>query len=153
MRSMLRSLPIAAAAIAAVVIAGCGGSSSSSSTTATSSAAAKAGGTVTVLEVAGGVDSIDPGYFYYQTDYTDLGQTTQRTLYGFGAKDTTPQPDLATALPVVSNGGKTLTISLRSGIHYSPPLASQTVTSADIKYAMERCFLSGVGNGYAGAYY
>ena len=106
MRSMLRSLPIAAAAIAAVVIGGCGGSSSSS-TTATSSAAAKAGGTVTVLEVAGGVDSIDPGYFYYQADYTDLGETTQRTLYGFGAKDTTPQPDLATALPVASNGGKT----------------------------------------------
>jgi ABC-type transport system substrate-binding protein len=54
---------------------------------------------------------------------------------------------------VVSNGGKTLTIHIRPGIHYSPPLQNKTVTSSDIKYAMERCFLASVGNGYAEAYY
>jgi peptide/nickel transport system substrate-binding protein len=148
---MLRSLPIAGVAIAALVIAGCGSSSSSSSTA--TGVAGKNGGTVTLLEVAGGVDSLDPGYWYYQTDYTDLGQTTQRTLYGFRPTDTSPQPDLAASLPTVSNGGKTLTIHLRSGIHYSPPLQKQTVSSADIKYAMERCFLAQVGNGYASVYY
>jgi peptide/nickel transport system substrate-binding protein len=103
--------------------------------------------------VAGGVDGLDPGYWYYQTDYTDLGQTTQRTLYGFGPTDTSPRPDLATALPALSNGGKTLTIHIRPGIHYSAPLASRTVTSSDIKYAMERCFAAGVANGYASVYY
>jgi len=106
-----------------------------------------------VLEVAGGVDSLDPGYWYYQTDYTDLYQTTQRALYGFTPTDTSPQPDLATGLPKLSDGGKTLTIHIRSGVHYSAPLASRTVAAADIKYAMERCFSASVGNGYAFTYY
>ena len=38
-------------------------------------------------------------------------------------------------------------------MQYSAPLANQTVKAADVKYAMERCFLPQVGNGYAGAYY
>jgi peptide/nickel transport system substrate-binding protein len=155
MRKPWRLFIAAAAAVAAVVIAGCGGSSSSSSSSSTtgSSTAAKNGGSVTLLEAAGGVDNLDPGYWYYQTDYTDLGHPTQRTLYSFGPTDTAPQPDLATAMPVVTDGGKTITMHIRSGIHYSPPLQNRTVTAADIKYAMERCFGSGIGNGYSGAYY
>ncbi len=157
MRKLLRSLPVAVALGAALVIAGCGSSSKSSTTTATgattSPSAVKNGGAVTVLEVAGGVDSLDPGYWYYQTDYTDLAQTTQRTLYGFRPQDTSPQPDLATAQPIVTDGGKMLTIHIRPGVHYSAPLASRTVAAADIKYAMERCFAASVGNGYAFTYY
>ena len=147
----------AGVALAAVVIAGCGSSSSSSTststTTGTASSAGKNGGAVTVLEAAGGVDSLDPGYWYYQTDYTDLFQPTQRALYGFRPQDTTPQPDLATAQPVLTDGGKTLTIHIRPGVHYSAPLASRTVAAADIKYAMERCFAANVGNGYAFTYF
>lgn len=155
MRKSRRLLALAVVAVASVVIAGCGSSSSSSSSSGGSAASTggKNGGSVTLLEVAGGVDSLDPGYWYFQTDYTDLAQTTQRTLYGFRPVDTSPQPDLATALPVASNGGKTLTIHLRPGVHYSAPLASRTVAAADLKYAMERCFLSQVGNGYALTYY
>ena len=155
MRPTWRWCLLVAVAAVSVIVAGCGSSSSSSATSsaATSTGPAKNGGTVTVLEVAGGIDSLDPGYWYFQTDYTDMGQTTQRTLYGFRPVDTSPQPDLATGLPVLSNGGKTLTIHIRPGVHYSPPLASRTVAAADIKYAMERCFLSQVGNGYAFAYY
>jgi peptide/nickel transport system substrate-binding protein len=137
--------------LAVLVIAGCGGSSSGGP--ASSAGPPRIGGNVTVLEAAGGVDSLDPGYWYYQTDYTDLGQTTQRTLYGFGPTATSPAPDLATALPAISNAGKTLTIHLKPNIHYSPPLASEVVKSADIKYAIERCFTAQVGNGYAFAYY
>jgi peptide/nickel transport system substrate-binding protein len=149
---------VAVALGAALVIAGCGSSSKSSTTTATGattspSAAAKNGGAVTLLEVAGGVDSLDPGYWYYQTDYEDLAQTTQRTLYGFRPQDTSPQPDLATSQPVVADGGKTITIHIRPGVHYSAPLASRTVAAGDIKYAMERCFAASVGNGYAFTYY
>ncbi len=147
-----RWLALVAAAIAAAVIAGCGGSSSSSSSS-TPSSAGRNGGTVTVLEAAGGVDSLDPGYWYYQTDYTDLAQTTERLLYGWSAQATSPIPDLATGMPAVSDGGKTLTIHIRSGVHYSAPLQNRTVTSADIKYAMERCFLGQVANGYAAVYY
>src|SRR5436309_440193 len=104
-----------------MAIAGCGASSSSSSGGSGSGTAGKNGGTATLLEIAGGVDSLDPGYWYYQTDYSDLGQTTQRALYGFTAKGTSPTPDLATGLPQVSDGGRTLTIHIRPGIHYSAP--------------------------------
>ena len=62
-------------------------------------------------------------------------------------------PDIATSLPILSNGGKTLTIHIHSGIHYSAPLASREVTTPDIKYSMERCFLASVSNGYAPVYY
>ncbi|MGI9184512.1 MAG: ABC transporter substrate-binding protein [Solirubrobacteraceae bacterium] len=148
-------------ALGALVVAGCGSSSSSGSGSGSSTSSASGagggkpvkGGTVTILETAGGIDNLDPGYWYYQTDYADMLRTTQRTLYSFTSSGNNPVPDLATALPVISDGGKTLTIHIHSGIHYSPPLQSQTVTSSDIKYAIERCFLAGVGNGYAAAYY
>jgi peptide/nickel transport system substrate-binding protein len=60
---------------------------------------------------------------------------------------------LANGMPALSNGNKTLTIHIRPGVHYSAPLQSKTVTSMDIKYGIERCFLASVGNGYAQAYY
>jgi peptide/nickel transport system substrate-binding protein len=154
MRKLRRVLPPLALAVAALGISACGSSSSSStSSTGTSGSATKQGGTVTVLDVAGGIDSLDPGYWYYQTDFADLADTTQRQLYGWPPSATAPVPDLATALPVVSDGGKTLTITIRPGVKYSPPLQTRTVKAADIKYAMERCFDANVGNGYAGSYY
>src|SRR5437773_9395133 len=56
-------------------------------------------------------------------------------------------------MPVVTNGGKTITIKIKSGIKYAPPHQTRVVKSADVKYALERCFLSSVGNGYASVYY
>src|ERR1700732_1117854 len=100
MRKLSRLLPIVA--VASLVIAGCGSSSSSSNGTS----AGKNGGTVTILEIAGGVDSLDPGYWYYQTDYTDLYQTTQRALYGWLPNGNSPTPDLATGMPTLADGGK-----------------------------------------------
>jgi peptide/nickel transport system substrate-binding protein len=157
MKKLRLLLALVAVPAAAVGIAACGSSSSSSSiSTSTSkapSAAAKNGGVVTILDVAGGVDSLDPGYWYYQTDYEDLAQPTQRQLYGWPDTATQPAPDLATALPVLSDGGKTLTITIRSGIKYSPPLQKQTVAAADIAYGLQRCLNPAIGNGYAGSYF
>ena len=130
---------------AALVASGCGSKKSSS--------AGKTGGAVTVLDAAGGVDSLDPGYWYYQTDYSALGQTTQRQLYGWPPDATQPVPDLATGKPTLANGGKTITIKIKQGIKYAPPHQTRVVKSADFKYALERCFLPSVGNGYAGVYY
>ncbi|MBV9196786.1 MAG: hypothetical protein JO168_21810 [Solirubrobacterales bacterium] len=152
-----RVTALIAVAASALGIAACGSSSKTTTKTSSPSGAPTgsptSGGTVTVLDVAGGVDSLDPGYWYYQTDYQQLGQTTQRQLYGWPATAGAPVPDLATSLPKVSNGGKTLTITIKSGIKYSAPLSTRTVKTADIKYALERCFAANVGNGYAGAYY
>jgi peptide/nickel transport system substrate-binding protein len=145
MKKALRPLALALACALAVAATGCGSSSTSGG--------GKKGGDVTILDTAGSVDSLDPGYWYYQTDYTELAQPTQRWLYSWEPDKTVPTPDLATGQPVVSNGGKTLTITIKSGIKYSPPLATRTVATADIKYAMERCFLPAVGNGYANTYF
>jgi peptide/nickel transport system substrate-binding protein len=143
--TLLKTLiAVAAMLTAALAVAACGGGGGGS---------AKKGGTLQILDTAGGVDSLDPGYWYYQSDHESIGQPTQRWLYAWKPSDTKPTPDLATALPQVSNGGKTLTIKIRSGIKYSAPLQSRTVKTADIKYALERCFLPQVANGYAGAYY
>jgi peptide/nickel transport system substrate-binding protein len=114
---------------------------------------AKQGGTLKVTDTAGGIDSLDPGYWYYQADYQEVFNTTQRALYGWKPDETKPTPDLAEDLPKVSDGGKTITIKIKDGIKYSPPLQTRTVKSADVKYAIERCFLPQVGNGYANTYY
>ena len=71
----------------------------------------------------GGVDSLDPGYWYYQQDYAQLANTTQRQLYGWKPDENKPTPDLAEALPEVSNGGKTVTVKIKPNIKYSAPLA------------------------------
>src|SRR5262249_2289137 len=74
-------------------------------------------------------------------------EPTQRALYGWEADKTTPTPDLATAQPTITNGGKTLTIKIRQGIKYSPGPVKRDVEAADFKYAMERCFTPNVGKG------
>jgi peptide/nickel transport system substrate-binding protein len=75
-------------------------------------------------------------------------------LYGWKPDDSErPTPDLATDYPKVSDGGKTITIKIRPGIKYSRPLKDRTVTSKDVKYAIERSFLPQVANGYVGVYY
>ncbi|MHB8492726.1 MAG: hypothetical protein ACYDA6_11025, partial [Solirubrobacteraceae bacterium] len=86
---------MATIAACALGIAACGSSEGGKT-------AGRNGGTATILEVNGGVDSLDPGYWDYQTDYTDLGQTTQRWLYGWTPSGSAPVPDIATALPAVS---------------------------------------------------
>jgi peptide/nickel transport system substrate-binding protein len=110
------------------------------------------GGHLDVLSAAD-VDSLDPGYWYYQYDYMALGQTTQRWLYAWEPGKTTPTPDVAAALPETSPDGRTVTIRIRPGIRYSAPLAGRTVTAADVAYALTRDLEPRTGNGYAGAYY
>src|SRR4051812_20829064 len=144
MRKRMTALLLSLLVVGALVASGCGSSDSGSG---------KKGGEVTVLDIAGGVDGLDPGYWYYQTDYMELAQTTQRQLYGWPANAANPAPDLATGPPKVTNGGKQITVKIKSGIKYSPPLQNRTVKTADIKYAMERCFLPQVANGYASVYY
>ena len=137
--------------LAAVVASGCGGKDGLVRG-ALGDAGAKRGGEVTVLSL-GDVTSLDPGYWYYAYDYQALLQTTQRALYTFKPRDTAPAPDLATGMPQTSDGGRTITIKLRSDVRYSPPLQDRTVKSDDVKYAIERTFLASVRNPYAGTYY
>jgi len=148
---------VLAIAVLALVVAGCGGGNDNKSSSGggkaatTVTAGAKKGGHLDVLS-ASDVDSLDPGYWYYQYDYMALMEPTQRSLYGWEADKTQPTPDLADGQPQLSDGGKTMTIKIRSGIKYSPGPVKRTVKADDFKYALERCFLPQVGNGYVNAY-
>jgi peptide/nickel transport system substrate-binding protein len=146
-----------AVAVVAAVAAGCGSSSNNSSTTSSSApttapSGAKKGGTLTMI-ASGDVDNkLDPGYSYYQFDFI-LDNDLHRTLYRYKPNDTSkPSPDLATGEPKITDNGKTITIKIRKGVKFSPPV-NREVTAKDVKYAMERDFLPQVGNGYAGAYW
>jgi peptide/nickel transport system substrate-binding protein len=140
----------------AMVATGCGSSNkktSSSGTPATTApASAQKGGTLTMLS-SGDVDNnLDPGYSYYQYDFI-LDNDLHRTLYRYKPNDTTkPSPDLADGEPTISSDGKTITIKIKQGVKFSPPV-NREVNTADVKYAMERDFLPQVGNGYANSYW
>jgi peptide/nickel transport system substrate-binding protein len=85
------------------------------------------------------VDYMDYDTGYYTTDY-QVARLTVRQLYGFPAdpaKTTTPVPDLATALPVISDNGMKQTVTLRSGVMWNtnPP---RPVTVADVVRGIKR---------------
>jgi peptide/nickel transport system substrate-binding protein len=145
-----------AAGVLAFVAAGCGGSHKSASSggvlgaSHTLTSHGKKGGTLTILS-AGDVDHIDPGAAYYQFTYA-ITYVTQRPLLAYKPNSIQPVPDLAASMPTVSKDGKTVTVHILHGIKFSPPV-NREVTSADVKYAIERGFDAAVGNGYATAYF
>jgi peptide/nickel transport system substrate-binding protein len=112
---------------------------------------AQEGGHLTVLQ-EGDIDYMDPGAAYYQVTYT-LDFAMFRQLVSWQPDDTDqPTPDLATGEPEISDDNKTITFTIQDGIRYSPPLQDREVTSADIKYAIERTLMPGVPNGYTATY-
>jgi len=151
-RSPLRTGLLGAVAALALVAAGCGGSDNKKASSGGGAPiAGKPGGTLKVLS-NGDVDYIDAGAAYYQFSYM-VTSATQRPLYSYKPDEPLkPAPDLASADPEISADAKTVTVKLKSGIKFSPPV-SREVTSKDVKYAIERGFNSNVANGYAGAYF
>jgi peptide/nickel transport system substrate-binding protein len=142
-----------ALALAGAVLSGCGGGSSGDETSSQKGAPVegKQGGKLTLLWTDD-VDNIDPGITYYQMGYM-VGYATQRPLYSWRPDDgQTPVPDLAESDPQIAQDGKTVTVKIRDGVRFSPPV-NREVTSRDVKYAIERGFFNTVANGYAGAYF
>ncbi len=154
-RRPVLTIALAASLVLGVVTAGCGSSdkpvTTAASATLKAPTDAKRGGTLTVL-MANDVDSVDPGVTYYTPGYM-LQYAINRPLYYFEPSDVdTPHPDLAAGPPKVSPDGKTVTIKIKRGIHYAPPV-NREVVADDVKYALERGFSGNVGNGYAGLYF
>jgi len=127
----------AAVAALAVVAAGCGGSSSSSS--APAQPVAHKGGTFTILaNSAFGV--ADPAQ-NYTLEQWQLLIDTHDGLVGFakegGLAGNKIVPDLATSIPVPTNGGKTYVFHIRRGIQFSN---GQTLKPSDFVTTFERQF-------------
>jgi peptide/nickel transport system substrate-binding protein len=153
-RSALRMpLVLCAGGIAAVVIAACGGGGGGGGGNAKTSApsGAQKGGTLTVLANAD-VDYIDCGAAYYQFSY-QIDYAMCRPLFSYKPQDRgVPTPDVASGPAQISQDGKTVTVHMKSGIKFGPPV-NREVTSKDVKYAIERGFNKNVANGYASAYF
>jgi peptide/nickel transport system substrate-binding protein len=156
-RSVRWTLLVSVVAALAMFVAACGGNDddggggAATTTEGTKIKQGKQGGALTVL-AAGDVDYIDPGQTYYQFGYV-VAYSTNRTLYSFKPDNSvTPVPDLAEGEPEVSPDGKTITVKLKKGIKYAPPV-NREVKAADIKYAIERAFSKEVPSGYAGTYF
>jgi peptide/nickel transport system substrate-binding protein len=97
------------------------------------------GGTLKLVAKAAG-GTIDP-HVNYTLQYWQLYQATYDGLLGFekagGNAAFTVVPDLATAIPTPTNGGKTWTFKLRNGIKFSN---GQPVTTNDVVASFRRIF-------------
>ncbi|UQA92987.1 ABC transporter substrate-binding protein [Streptomyces halobius] len=97
----------------------------------------KKGGTVT-YEHSSGPDSLDPGNTYYGW-VQNFSRLYGRSLVTFnpapGKDGLKLVPDLATSLGKASPDAKTWTYTLRKGVTFED---GTEVTSADVKYAIER---------------
>jgi peptide/nickel transport system substrate-binding protein len=134
----MRYAVVAVAAAAAMGLAACGGNSNTSSSSSIGTPVK--GGTLTVVAAAG-PDHFDPASAYGTWDYMyERAYTRQLVAYPYAAPKTigdaawkkavTPVPDVATAMPTVSNGGKTYTFHIKQGVMWNTSPARQ-VTSQD----------------------
>jgi peptide/nickel transport system substrate-binding protein len=137
--------PAAFAAVLAMVAAGCGGSSSSSSgnnSTTASSGSSSSGKTFANFRLAydTGIDYLDPA-LSYTVEGWGIMWNVYLPLLGYkhvnGPDGATIVPYLAQALPKVTNGGKTYTMTLRSGLKYSD---GTPVKASDFKSSIVRDF-------------
>jgi peptide/nickel transport system substrate-binding protein len=111
----------------------------------------KRGGTLTVLDHTD-FEHIDPGQAYYNIDY-EVIYATQRPLFSYKPSTfSSPSPDMASEPAQISPDGKTITVHIRKGVHFSPPV-NREVTSADVAYAIERGANGNVANPYFEAYF
>jgi peptide/nickel transport system substrate-binding protein len=152
-RHLKRALPIVLPCLAALAFAACGSSATDSGGTATADTGdgGHRGGTLTLL-TSQDVQSLDPGVTYSSLDLNLLA-ATQRTLYAYAPTDAADAvPDLAAGPPQVSEDGKQLTVRIRGGVRFGPPV-NREVKSRDVRYAIERGFDPHVANPYASTYY
>jgi peptide/nickel transport system substrate-binding protein len=161
MRSLRTILLVAVAAALTVALAACGSSSSSSNKSASANGSipsevqtpatesltgGKKGGVLNELQTED-FEHLDPGQAYFQLDY-QIMNATQRSLYSYKPNTFSEStPDMAEGQAQLSNGNKLITINIRKGVHFSPPVNSE-VTAADEVYAFERIANPNVANPY-----
>jgi peptide/nickel transport system substrate-binding protein len=136
--------------VAAVAVAASAGASAHS----TKASTIKAGGTLNVgwESSFGFTDNMDPTGEYLGDGFGILDNLLVRTLVGYehqaNAAGNKIVPDIASSVPTPTNGGKTYTFHLKSGIKFSPPV-NRAVTSQDFVTAMDRLASKKDGAQYA----
>ena len=153
----LGTLPLLAGVLS-LALAACGSSSPSNlsssgvqSPKTQPQSGGKRGGTLTVLNHED-FEEIDPGSAYFSIDYEAVF-ATQRPLYSYKPNTfSTASPDMASGPAEISSNGRTITVPIRHGVHFSPPV-NREVTSADVAYAIERGANPNVANPYFEAYF
>ena len=139
MRRARRGAPVVlvvlAVAALALAVAACGGGSGSSSGSGGTSASAP-----TTLDATFGTfpDYLDPALSYTLEGWTAMSQTYVPLLtyaHANGAAGTKVIPGLARALPQITDGGRTYTLFLREGLHYSD---GTPVLASDFGHTIER---------------
>jgi peptide/nickel transport system substrate-binding protein len=142
-------------ALVLLVVAACTSSTGKSASTVTTAPPGKMasdgrtagrgvrGGTLRVVTWAPIIPSLDTAIAYSQ-EGSALERTYARRLYGFDTSRppdgaVTPVPDLASGTPQVSPDGRTYTFTLRTGIHYAPPV-NHEVVAEDFVTAVKRLY-------------
>jgi ABC-type transport system substrate-binding protein len=136
-RSILGSAAIALVAML-FTLAACGSSSSGPSGGGAGGKPVKGGTMVTSYQG-------EPQYLDPAIDWEGNGWSLEHTLFnglltyasGTGTEGTKLVPDIATAMPEITNGGLTYTFHIHPGIKFAPPV-NREVTAADFKYSFER---------------
>jgi peptide/nickel transport system substrate-binding protein len=134
---MRRSLPIVI--VSALLLTACEGNGGGEVSSAAFDPKTCQGGTLAVLN-QGGLNRLDPARLYTSgggniPSLLFRTLTTRNRLQGEAG--TKPAPDLATDLGTPSDGAKTWTYKLRDDIFFED---GTPITSADIKYGIERSF-------------
>jgi peptide/nickel transport system substrate-binding protein len=133
----------AALATIGLIATACSSNSSSNQQQNQQSQAVQKGGVLRLGLASDVHQALDPAREYYTIGWEFLHCCLARTLLGFNLESPTQggnelKPDLATALPSVSSDALTWTFHVRSGVHYAPPLQSQTVQAQDFIRALTR---------------
>jgi len=148
-----RSVMVSSAVLALVLVAaGCGGGKKNNTTSTGGTAAGGKGGTFTIVANAAPSGSPDTQVNYTLQEW-QLLIDSHDGLVAFkragGTEGTKIVPDLAESVPKPTNGGKTWTFKVRSGIKFSN---GQTLTGKDVKATFERLFKIGTSPN-AGTWY
>jgi peptide/nickel transport system substrate-binding protein len=135
----------------ALAVSACGDDEKDTATTPKGTPAetqeGKKGGTLRI-QAASDVDFLDPGRTYYSLAFV-IEYAISTPLYYFNPGSQNEVPYLADGDPEVSDDQKTITVKIKKGWKFGPPV-DREITTKDIKYAFERFFSANVGGQYPG---